>query len=44
MRKNRQLLGEGLSPGFVSGKAYIFEDILERDYKLSSQYLKIIDF
>jgi len=36
MKKNRQLLGKGISPGFVRGKAYIFKDILERDYKLYS--------
>ena len=36
MYNNRQLLGKGISPGFVSGKAYIFEDILERDYQLYS--------
>lgn len=34
MKKNRQLIGRGISPGYVSGNAYIYKDILERDYNL----------
>jgi len=36
MKKNRQILGKGIAPGYVCGRAYIYEDILERDYKLYS--------
>jgi len=36
MKKNRQLIGRGISPGYISGNAYIYKDILERDYKLYS--------
>lgn len=36
MKMNRQIIGKGIAPGYVTGKAYIHKDILERDYKLYS--------
>jgi hypothetical protein len=36
MIRNKYLSGKGLNPGSISGKAYIFKDIVECDCQIYS--------